>query len=89
MQREVERELALFRKKTQDMACGSVLAESFSIEAEGIKLQIPYYYLKGKQRENAEKQPVIWVEAALHGDEYDGIITVMKLLEDLKPEQLS
>lgn len=71
------------------MVCGSTLAESFSIEIEGIKLQIPYYYLKGRQRENADKQPVIWVEAALHGDEYDGIITVMKLLEDLTPEQLS
>nr|WP_295279208.1 succinylglutamate desuccinylase/aspartoacylase family protein [uncultured Blautia sp.] len=89
MQKEVERELALFRKKTRDMVCGNILAESFSVDADGIKLQIPYYYLKGKLRANVKKQPVIWVEAALHGDEYDGIITVMQLLEELKPEQLS
>ena len=71
------------------MVCGSVLAESFSIEAEGIKQQIPYYYLKGKQRTDLEKQPVIWIEAALHGDEYDGIITIMQLLEELDLERLS
>jgi len=70
------------------MECGSSLAGFFSTKVEGIRQKIPYYYLKGIQGSQGHKQKTIWVEAALHGDEYDGIITVMHLREELKPEEL-
>jgi len=35
-----------------------------------------------------EPGPVLWVQAGLHGDEYDGIPALLRLYEQLEPEQL-
>lgn len=39
---------------------------------------IASFLLKGSQ-----KGPVLWIQAALHGDEYDGIITCLKIIESI------
>ncbi|UPK41131.1 succinylglutamate desuccinylase/aspartoacylase domain-containing protein [Paenibacillus pabuli] len=36
-----------------------------------------------------QEGPTVWVQAALHGDEHDGIIACAKLLDDIMPERLS
>ncbi|MCG7378618.1 succinylglutamate desuccinylase/aspartoacylase family protein [Paenibacillus sp. ACRSA] len=45
---------------------------------------IVLFLIKGIQ-----EGPTVWVQAALHGDEHDGIIACAKLLKDIVPEHLS
>lgn len=66
-------------------------AESGSVTRSGVhysdceaEFDIPVILLKGKQDGRR-----IWIQAALHGDEYDGIRAIMQLSEELDVNHLS
>lgn len=42
-----------------------------------------FFVVKGQQ-----SGPTLWVQAALHGDEYDGIVAILRLLETVVPSSL-
>ncbi|MEF2965440.1 succinylglutamate desuccinylase/aspartoacylase family protein [Paenibacillus sp. M1] len=44
---------------------------------------VAFFLIKGNK-----EGPTVWIQAALHGDEHDGIITCARILADISPEQL-
>jgi predicted deacylase len=48
------------------------------------ELCIPVMVVRGQQ-----SGPTLWLEAGLHGDEYDGIVAILKWYERVSPEALS
>lgn len=55
----------------------SRVSQSFADEAT------VFFIMKGQQ-----SGPTLWVQAALHGDEYDGIVAILRLLETIVPSRL-
>lgn len=63
---------------------GSVTKGSIDYSDSEAAFQIPVIILKGKNHGRT-----IWIQAALHGDEYDGIPAIMQLSEELDVRKLT
>jgi len=50
---------------------------------DGSPVSIPYFVIRGKS-----KKPVLLINAAIHGEELNGIEVVNRIFEDIKPEEI-
>ena len=65
-------------------ARGSVIQTSVRYSDEEAEFDIPVTVLKG-----AQGGGTIWIQAALHGDEYDGAPAIKQLSREINPAQLN
>ena len=50
---------------------------------DGSEVEIPYFVMRG-----VKKHPVLLLNAAIHGDELNGVEVIMRLFEELNPMQI-
>ncbi len=51
---------------------------------DGSKVEIPYFVMRGRRR-----RPILLLNAALHGDELNGVEVIMRLFEELNPMEVN
>ncbi|MCD6481140.1 MAG: succinylglutamate desuccinylase/aspartoacylase family protein [Thermoplasmata archaeon] len=51
---------------------------------DGTPVILPYFVMRGKRR-----RPILLLNAAIHGDELNGIEVIHRIFEEIKPEEIS
>ncbi|WP_025680261.1 succinylglutamate desuccinylase/aspartoacylase family protein [Paenibacillus massiliensis] len=79
MIRDVQLQYASLEAALSEQPEGTVSRVSLSFADEATA----FFVVKGQR-----SGPTLWVQAALHGDEYDGIVAILRLLETIMPSSL-
>ncbi|WP_028591909.1 M14 family metallopeptidase [Paenibacillus massiliensis] len=79
MIRDVQLQYASLEAALSEQPEGTVSKVSLSFADE----VTAFFVVKGQRF-----GPTLWVQAALHGDEYDGIVAILRLLETIVPSSL-